>query len=182
MESAPQVRVRRAGDRAQDQIGELAALNERLAGHEAHKIRQRVEHLKRKRSAWKSVYESACRTDTALTLETLERSISEVRVAPQLQTVAVPDHWLRPLYSCHDAMASASGRCAAQVGEPCPKHALPRRFPSASCSPHATSACMWCLAQSTCRVFWQITVAYTASVALKANHSLADLRHSISRI
>lgn len=60
-------------------MGELAALNERLMGNEAWIIRKRVEYLKKKRSVWEGVYDNACRQDAALTLDSLERAMSEVR-------------------------------------------------------------------------------------------------------
>jgi hypothetical protein len=76
---APQVRIRLAGDRAKDQIGELAVLNERLAGQKTWEIRKRVEYLKRKRSAWEGVYNAACKHEIALTLSSLEQAMAEVR-------------------------------------------------------------------------------------------------------
>lgn len=79
LHSAPQVRVRQTADRAIDQIGELAALNERLLGNnEAWIIRKRVEYLKKKRAAWEGVYDTACKNDAALTLDALEKAMSEV--------------------------------------------------------------------------------------------------------
>lgn len=65
-----------------DQLGELAVLNERLAGQQAWQIRKRVEYMKKKRAAWEGVYESACKHDTATTLSSLEASLAEVRAAP----------------------------------------------------------------------------------------------------
>jgi hypothetical protein len=77
MHTAPQVRVRGANDRASDQMGELAVLNERLAGQEAWEIRKRVEYLKRKRTAWKGVYEYTCKQDVAMTLGALEDAMNQ---------------------------------------------------------------------------------------------------------
>lgn len=81
LHNAPQVRVRQTSDRARDQMGELAALNERLMGNEAWIIRKRVEYLKKKRSAWEGIYDTACRKDAALTLDSLERAMSEAEKA-----------------------------------------------------------------------------------------------------
>jgi hypothetical protein len=79
IEQAPKLRVRQAGDRGKEQIGDLAVLNELLAGQQAWQIRKKVEYLKKKRAAWEGVYKAACKHDTALTLASLEKSIAEVR-------------------------------------------------------------------------------------------------------
>jgi hypothetical protein len=78
MHQAPQVRVRMPSDRGKEQLGELTVLNERLAGHQAWQARKRVEYLKGKRKAWESVYEVACKHETAMTLNSLETAILEV--------------------------------------------------------------------------------------------------------
>lgn len=98
MQQAPQVRVRKPLDRGKDQMGELAVLNERLAGQQAWQIRKRVEYLKRKRVAWESVYESTCKHDTALTLNALETAVSEVRSA------------IRVCHGCHVATRGLAAR------------------------------------------------------------------------
>lgn len=72
-------KFRDSGERARDQFGELAVLNERLAGNEAWQIRQRVEYLKRKRQVWEGVYQTVGQDDVALTLATLENAINDVR-------------------------------------------------------------------------------------------------------
>lgn len=78
--AAPQVRVRLANDRAKQQLGELALLNESLMGQvEPWKIRRKVEYLKSKRQAWEGVYNAACRQEVSLTVAHLESAMAEVR-------------------------------------------------------------------------------------------------------
>jgi hypothetical protein len=79
LSSAPQVRVRQANDRAKQQLGELALLNETLLGKDSWRIRQKVEYLKSKRKAWEGVYHAACRQEVSLTVAHLESAMAEVR-------------------------------------------------------------------------------------------------------
>jgi hypothetical protein len=77
--SAPQVRVRQANDRAKQQLGELALLNETLLGEDSWRIRKKVEYLKSKRKAWEGVYNAACKQEVSLTVAHLESAMAEVR-------------------------------------------------------------------------------------------------------
>ncbi|PSC70793.1 chlorophyllide a oxygenase [Micractinium conductrix] len=81
MESAPRVRVRTSADRARDQLADLAVLNERLAGRnedEAAVIRQRLEHMKRRRRNWQLVYQHVTRADALCTLSAIEEANARV--------------------------------------------------------------------------------------------------------
>lgn len=84
MENAPRIRVRRAHDRARDQLADLAVLNERLALQseaEATAARQRVEYLKRRRRNWELVYQTVMREDALCTLAAIEEANSKVEKA-----------------------------------------------------------------------------------------------------
>lgn len=77
--AAPQVRVRQANDRAKQQLGELALLNETLMGQDSWRIRRKVEYLRSKRQAWEGVYNAACKQEVSLTVAHLEAAMAEVR-------------------------------------------------------------------------------------------------------
>lgn len=77
--AAPQVRGRLANDRAKQQLGELALLNETLLGEDSWRIRKKVEYLKSKRKAWEGVYNAACKQEVSLTVAHLESAMAEVR-------------------------------------------------------------------------------------------------------
>ena len=80
--SAPRIRVRRATDRARDQLADLAVLNERLRhlndAEEAVKARSRVEFLKRRRRIWSKVYEYVMSNDVECTLSAIEDANKKV--------------------------------------------------------------------------------------------------------
>jgi len=79
--SAPQIRVRRATDRAKEQLADLAVLNERLRmvdGVEAAKARSRVDFLKRSRKTWSKVYDYLMDNDVECTLSAIEEANAKV--------------------------------------------------------------------------------------------------------
>lgn len=80
MSFATQIRPPQAEGRGKDQIGELAVLNERLAGQESWQIRKRVDYLKSKRQAWAGIVNSVVQEDVALTLSSIEQALLEVRL------------------------------------------------------------------------------------------------------
>lgn len=92
MSSAPRIRVRRAHDRARDQLADLAVINTRLAmastPHEekeeveaAAAVRRRVDYLKRRRRNWELVYQYITDEDALCTLETIEEANRKVEEA-----------------------------------------------------------------------------------------------------
>ncbi|WPT16765.1 Chlorophyllide a oxygenase [Picochlorum sp. SENEW3] len=75
--SAPQIRFRKATDRARDQLADLAVLNERLSradGVEAARARRRVDFMKRSRKTWAKVYDYVMDNDVECTLSAIEEA------------------------------------------------------------------------------------------------------------
>ena len=93
MGSAPRIRVRRAHDRARDQLADLVVVNKRLAmavndhaptvdeDEAAAAVRRRVEYLKRRRRNWELVYQYVTADDALCTLETIEEANRKVEEA-----------------------------------------------------------------------------------------------------
>ena len=85
VDSAPRIRVRRAQDRALDQLADLVVLNERLsqtvADVDATAARQRIEYLKRRRRNWEMVYQYVTTEDALCTLEAIEEANVKVETA-----------------------------------------------------------------------------------------------------
>eukprot|EP00890_Picochlorum_soloecismus_P006815 jgi/Picsp_1/959/NSC_04443-R1_chlorophyll a oxygenase len=84
VDTAPRIRVRRATDRARDQLADLAVLNERLKSQDeagAVQARTRVEFLKRRRKIWQKVYEYVLDNDIECTLSSIEEANSKVQKA-----------------------------------------------------------------------------------------------------
>ena len=93
VETAPRLRVRRARDRALDQLADLAVLNQRLAmssnteaetkaeAEAAAAVRRRVDYLKRRRRNWELVYQYVTKDDALCTLETIEKANRAVEAA-----------------------------------------------------------------------------------------------------
>lgn len=89
MDSAPQIRVRRAADRARDQLADLAVLNTRLASThhggssdaEAAAVRQRVDYLRRRRRSWELVTSYVEQHDALCTLAAIEEASRKVEAA-----------------------------------------------------------------------------------------------------
>ena len=85
VDAAPRIRVRRAHDRARDQLADLAVLNERLAHQgdeiEVTQVRQRVEYLKRRRRNWELVYQYVTKEDALCTLAAIEEANKKVEAA-----------------------------------------------------------------------------------------------------
>ncbi|KFM28134.1 Chlorophyllide a oxygenase, chloroplastic [Auxenochlorella protothecoides] len=82
VDTAPRVRVRKARDRARDQLADLAVMNERLMhGDDARAaaIRQRLDYLRRRRLAWEMVYDVVIRDDALCTLSVIEEANSRVQ-------------------------------------------------------------------------------------------------------
>jgi chlorophyllide a oxygenase len=85
--------VRRAHDRARDQLADLAVLNQRLAmassteaetkaeSEAAAAVRHRVDYLKRRRRNWELVYQYVTNDDALCTLETIEEANRQVEAA-----------------------------------------------------------------------------------------------------
>lgn len=79
LKDVPRVRVRTSTARQQDELLELAVLNERLAGKiEPWQARQRLEYLKMRRKNWEQVYNYVTRTDAAATLSMIEEASQKV--------------------------------------------------------------------------------------------------------
>lgn len=79
--TAPQIRLRRASDRAKEQLADLAVLNEKLRmadGFEAAKARKRVEFMKRSRKTWSKVYDYLMDNDVECTLSSIEDANAKV--------------------------------------------------------------------------------------------------------
>lgn len=79
--TAPQIRLRRASDRAKEQLADLAVLNEKLRkadGFEAAKARKRVEFMKRSRKTWSKVYDYLMDNDVECTLSSIEEANAKV--------------------------------------------------------------------------------------------------------
>ncbi|KAH7622922.1 putative Chlorophyllide a oxygenase, chloroplastic [Nannochloris sp. 'desiccata'] len=93
VDTAPQVRVRRAHDRARDQLADLAVLNQRLSMasntaaetkaevEAAAAVRRRVDYLKRRRRNWELVYQYVTNEDALCTLETIEEANRKIEAA-----------------------------------------------------------------------------------------------------
>lgn len=84
VDTAPRIRVRRATDRARDQLADLAVLNERLRNQDeagAVQARTRVEFLKRRRKIWQKVYEYVLDNDIECTLSSIEEANTKVQKA-----------------------------------------------------------------------------------------------------
>lgn len=84
VDAAPRIRVRRATDRARDQLADLAVLNERLAqlnDSGAVEARRRVEFLKRRRKIWQKVYDYVMDNDVECTLSAIEEANLKVQEA-----------------------------------------------------------------------------------------------------
>jgi chlorophyllide a oxygenase len=100
LEVAPQIRLRRASDRAKEQLADLAVLNERLskiedgsgAGMEdVVKARKRVEFMKRSRKTWSKVYEYLMDNDVDCTVSAIEDANSKVMKMLRDETLSVMD-------------------------------------------------------------------------------------------
>lgn len=79
--TAPQIRLRKASDRAKEQLADLAVLNEKLRkadGFEAAKARKRVEFMKRSRKTWSKVYDYLMDNDVECTLSSIEEANAKV--------------------------------------------------------------------------------------------------------
>ncbi len=74
-------RPRPAPDTRTRLLGELACLNERLAGRKPHEARQRVEWIQRRRRNWELIYEYVTKTDAAVTLSIIEAANAKARAA-----------------------------------------------------------------------------------------------------
>jgi len=82
LKDAPQIRVRSAEQRSQDQLAELAVLNERLAGEtEPWQIRRKVEYLKMRRQNWERIYNHITKQDAIATLRSIEEANKKVEEA-----------------------------------------------------------------------------------------------------
>lgn len=82
LKDAPQIRVRSAEQRSQDQLAELAVLNERLAGEtEPWQIRRKVEYLKLRRQNWERIYNHITKQDAIATLRSIEEANKKVEEA-----------------------------------------------------------------------------------------------------
>lgn len=90
--AAPQIRVRRAADRARDQLADLTVVNERLArcngadgtdgsvidAEIAASVRRRVDYLRRRRKIWEMVYQYVVQHDAFCTLAAIEEANEKV--------------------------------------------------------------------------------------------------------
>lgn len=89
VDSAPRIRVRRAHDRARDQLADLAVVNTRLAMHASDReeteaaaaVRRRVDYLKRRRRNWDLVYQYVTAENTLCTVKTIEEANRRVEEA-----------------------------------------------------------------------------------------------------
>jgi chlorophyllide a oxygenase len=85
LEAAPRVRVRRAADRAAEQLADLAVVNARLAAggdaRAAAAARQRVDFLRRDRRTWARVHESVAAADAADALGAADRAAARAEAA-----------------------------------------------------------------------------------------------------
>jgi hypothetical protein len=81
---APRVRLRTTRDRLLAQLGELAVLNERLAGNEARDARARIEFLQTRRRNWEQIFDYVTKQDVAATLAVIEEA--NKKVIPNLFT------------------------------------------------------------------------------------------------
>ena len=68
------MRVRNPHDRQQEQLAELAILNERLAGNQSLAARRRIEWLKTRRKEWEQIYNYITKQDAAVSLAIIEEA------------------------------------------------------------------------------------------------------------
>eukprot|EP00803_Ostreobium_quekettii_P011564 evm.model.scf_130EXC.7 EVM.evm.TU.scf_130EXC.7 scf_130EXC:107232-111908(-) len=82
LRDAPQIRVRSAEQRSQEQLADLAVLNERLAGGpDPTQARRKLEYLKKRRENWEMIYEYITKRDAVATLESIEEASEKVEEA-----------------------------------------------------------------------------------------------------
>lgn len=82
----PRIRVRQPENKCQDQVLELAVLNERLAGASPWEVRRKVEYLKKRQVNWDLVYEIIVRREAAATLDLIEEANNKVEQALSEET------------------------------------------------------------------------------------------------
>eukprot|EP00803_Ostreobium_quekettii_P003076 evm.model.scf_491EXC.1 EVM.evm.TU.scf_491EXC.1 scf_491EXC:6794-10890(-) len=82
LRDAPQIRVRSAEQRSQEQLADLAVLNERLAGRpDPTQARRKLEYLKMRRQNWEQIYNHITRQDAVATLRSIEEANLRVEEA-----------------------------------------------------------------------------------------------------
>lgn len=78
---APRIRLRDRDERVNNLWGELAALNERLAGGDPVFARKRIDYLRVRKEHWARIISAATEYDTAITLAQLEAANRKVAEA-----------------------------------------------------------------------------------------------------
>ncbi|BDA42480.1 Chlorophyllide a oxygenase, chloroplastic [Coccomyxa sp. Obi] len=82
----PRIRVRDKQERINNLWGELAALNERLAGGDAITARKRIDYLRVRKVHWARIISAATQYDTAITLALIEDANKKVAEALKSET------------------------------------------------------------------------------------------------
>lgn len=119
LEDVPRVRVRKSAERQRDSLLELAALNDRLAGTQAHEARRKLEHLKMRRHNWEGIFHLITKTDAVATLAVIEEASRKVSCTQPISAPAsLPHCWLTSLLSNREVQLSRP---------PGPPHVSPRR-------------------------------------------------------
>lgn len=72
------MRLRTTRDRLLAQLGELAVVNERLAGNETCDARAKIEFLQIRRRNWEGIFDYVTRKDVAATLAVIEEANKKV--------------------------------------------------------------------------------------------------------
>ncbi|EIE20925.1 hypothetical protein COCSUDRAFT_54279 [Coccomyxa subellipsoidea C-169] len=89
----PRIRVRDKQERINNLWGELAALNERLAGGDAITARKRIDYLRVRKEHWARIISAATQYDTAITLALIEdanKKIAEALKTEMRERAPVP--------------------------------------------------------------------------------------------
>ena len=76
-----EVRYARPSRRELEQLAELVVMNERMAGRDAARARNRVNHLKSKKANWEAIFDTLVETDAVATLDAIESANRRVEFA-----------------------------------------------------------------------------------------------------
>jgi len=76
-----EVRYARPSRRELEQLAELVVMNERMAGRDAARARNRVNHLKSKKANWEAIFDTLVEQDAVATLDAIESANRRVEFA-----------------------------------------------------------------------------------------------------
>ena len=89
-----EVRYARPSRRELEQLAELVVMNERMAGRDAARARNRVNHLKNKKANWEAIFNTLVEQDAVATLDAIESANRRVEIAlsdDKRETMGVSD-------------------------------------------------------------------------------------------